>query len=58
MGLKNLKCAYCKKMVTRKNIGGILGKEKVMCRSVCCMIDYITEEQEKDRRMLLMEAKK
>jgi len=30
LGLKNLKCSYCGKRITKKNIGGILTNKKII----------------------------
>jgi len=41
LGMKNLKCSWCGKRITKKNIGGILSNKKVICRSTVCMIQAI-----------------
>jgi len=41
LGMKNLKCSYCGKRITKNNVGGILSNKKVICRSAICMIQAI-----------------
>ena len=38
-GLKNLKCSYCGKRLSKRNIGGILKGTKYICRSFICMLE-------------------
>ena len=40
-GLKNLKCKFCKKRITKKNIGGFFNAKEVFCRNIFCLLDYI-----------------
>ena len=40
-GLKNLRCKFCNKRITKKNIGGFLNNKEVFCRNTICLIDYI-----------------
>ena len=41
LGLKNLRCSYCKKRITKNNIGGILSNKRIICRNPICMIRAI-----------------
>jgi len=41
LGMKNLKCSYCGKRITKNNIGGILTNKKIICRNMVCMIQAI-----------------
>ena len=41
LGWKNLKCSYCNKKITKKNIGGILSYKKIVCNNFCCLYDAI-----------------
>jgi len=40
-GLKNLKCKFCGKRITKKNIGGFFNSKEVFCRNTFCLLDYI-----------------
>ena len=39
--LKNLKCKFCDKKITKRNIGGFASSKEVFCRNSLCLIDYI-----------------
>ena len=41
LGMKNLKCEYCRKKITKKNIGGILRPKIIICKNSLCLIKAI-----------------
>ncbi len=45
LGLKNIRCKFCKQKITKKNIAGIFGHpKKVFCRNTCCSLGYLEED--------------
>jgi hypothetical protein len=40
-GLKNLKCAYCDKKITKNNVAGFLSAKEVFCNDTFCLLEYI-----------------
>ena len=44
LGVKNLKCKFCGKRITKRNIGGFLLLKNVFCRNEACLINAIQEE--------------
>lgn len=44
-GLKNLKCKYCNKRITKLNIGGFASPKQVFCRNLVCLFDFINERR-------------
>jgi len=46
--LKNLKCKFCGKRITKKNIGGFINSKEVFCKRFSCLLDYIQLLEEKE----------
>lgn len=45
--LKNLKCSYCNKRITKKNVGGILSKKTYICKDIFCIIHAVNDDKTK-----------
>ena len=45
LGLKNLKCAMCKKRITKNNFGW-LSKDLVVCSSLLCLAEAMEKYKE------------
>ena len=47
--LKNLKCKFCNKRITKKNIAGFLNSKEVFCRNIFCLLDYVDIMRKENR---------